>query len=232
MGLFDAFKKKTSEPAPVEPTPAPQAAPSAPAQSGGISLVKSGKLSLAKGEQVSIASSKVITARCLWPSTTDYDVYALVLLKDGTTKIVSTFGSEADRNPTPSILNGAVKHLGDVARGNGSMAEEIIEIRMTPEIEAVVPVVYSAQSNGSGSFRRHKVSCEISNGEGTQVTISADNASSKNTVYTVAVGIIRNAPEGTRIEALEEYSRPGSEFRPAIKNGKVVMDAGSKNLYK
>lgn len=232
MGLFDAFKKKTSEPAPVEPTPAPQAAPSAPAQSGGISLVKSGKLSLAKGEQVSIASSKVITARCLWPSTTDYDVYALVLLKDGTTKIVSTFGSEADRNPTPSILNGAVKHLGDVARGNGSMAEEIIEIRMTPEIEAVVPVVYSAQSNGSGSFRRHKVSCEISNGEGTQVTISADNASPNNTVYTVAVGIIRNAPEGTRIEALEEYSRPGSEFRPAIKNGKVVMDAGSKNLYK
>lgn len=226
MGILDSFKKKYDQPAPVAPVASPQPA------TGGISLVKSGKLSLSKGEQVSIASSDVITARCLWPSTTDYDVYALVLMKDGSTKIVSTFGSEADRKPTPSILNGAVKHLGDVARGNGSMAEEVIEIRMTDDIEAVVPIVYSAQSNGTGSFKRHKVSCEISNGQGTQVTISANNASTNNSVYTVAVGLIRNAPEGTRIEALEEYSKSGSELRPAIKNGKVVMDAGSKNLYK
>lgn len=230
MGILDAFKKKYEEPAPVAPAPTPSPAPqSSPA---GLSLVKSGKLSLKKGEEVSIAASSVITARCMWPSTTDYDVYALVLLRDGSTKIVSTFGSHDDRNPTPSVLNGAVKHLGDIKRGNGSMAEEIIEIRMTDEIEAVVPVVYSAQSNGGGSFRKHKVSCEISNGQGTQVTIDADNASANNAVYTVAVGIIRNAPEGTRIEALEAYSSPGSENRPAIKNGRVVMDAGSKNLYK
>lgn len=229
MGILDAFKKKYEEPT---PTPAPAQEPAQQSAPGGINLVKSGKLSLKKGEEVSIAASAVITARCMWPSTTDYDVYALVLLKDGSTRIVSTFGSEADRNPTPSVLDGAVKHLGDIKRGNGSMAEEIIEIRMTPEIEAIVPVVYSAQSNGGGSFRRHKVSCEISNGSGTQVTINADNASSNDSVYTVAVGLIRNAPEGTRIEALESYSKPGSEYRPAIKNGKVVMDAGSKNLYK
>lgn len=230
MGILDAFKKKYEEPA--APAPVSNPAPAQQVSPGGISLVKSGKLSLKKGEEVSIAASAVITARCMWPSTTDYDVYALVLLKDGSTRIVSTFGSEADRNPTMSVLDGAVKHLGDIKRGNGSMAEEIIEIRMTPEIEAIVPVVYSAQSNGGGSFRRHKVSCEISNGQGTQVTINADNASANDSVYTVAVGVIRNAPEGTRIEALEAYSKPGSENRPAIKNGKVVMDAGSKNLYK
>lgn len=230
MGILDAFKKKYEEPTPVAPAQAQETAQQA--APGGINLVKSGKLSLKKGEEVSIAASAVITARCMWPSTTDYDVYALVLLKDGTTKVVSTFGSDAQPTPTPSILNGAVKHLGDIKRGNGSMAEEILEIRMTPEIEAVVPIVYSAQSNGGGSFRKNKVTCEISNGEGTQVTIDANNASMNPAVYTVAVGIIRNAPEGTRIEALESYSRFGSENRPAFKNGKVVMDAGSKNIYK
>lgn len=231
MGLFDRLKKQpTSEP--VAQPVAPATPVASPAPTGGISLVKSGLLSLAKGEEVTIASSKVITARCMWPSTTDYDVFAVVLMKNGTSKVVSTFGTDKDANFDMSILNGAVKHLGDVARGNGSMAEEIIEIRMTDEIEAIVPVVYSAQSNGGGSFSRNKVSCEISNGEGTKVTINADNANDDNAVYSVAVGVIRNSAEGVRIENLEAYSARNSERRPDFVRGKLAMDAGPTNRYK
>lgn len=231
MGIFDKFKKE----APATQAPVQSAAPaaSAPAPSGGIDLgKKTGKISLVKGNQVTIEKTPLITARCTWSSNTDYDLYALVLMKSGETKVVSTFGSQADQNPTASILNGAVKHLGDVARGVVGVAEETIEIRLTDEIEAVIPVAYSAQSNGTGSFHKYNVSLGISNGAGTDVTIDSKNASKNNNIYTVAIGIIRNTADGVRIEALESYSAPGSENRPAIVNGQVVMDKGSKNLYK
>lgn len=231
MGIFDKFKKD----APAAPAQAPvqPAAPVAAAPAGGIDLgKKTGKISLAKGSQVTIEKTPLITARCTWSSNTDYDLYALVLMKSGEIKVVSTFGSQADRNPATSILNGAVKHLGDVARGVVGVAEETIEIRLTDEIEAVIPVAYSAQSNGTGSFHKYNVSLGISNGAGTDVTIDSKNASKNNNIYTVAIGIIRNTADGVRIEALESYSAPGSENRPAIVNGRVVMDKGSKNLYK
>lgn len=236
MGLF-GFKKNNNTPAPAQAsapasTPAQASAP-APSAAPMVDLgKKTGALSLRKGEAVTIEKAQVITARCTWSSSTDYDLYALVLLKNGKTLVVSTFGSVDQRNPTPSVLNGAVRHMGDVARGAVGVAEETIEIRMTDEIEAVYPIAYSAQSNGSGSFRKYQVSCAISNGAGSEVTIDAKNASANNGIYTQAIGAIRNTADGVRIEALEEYSRPGSENRPAIVGGRIVMDAGSKNLYK
>lgn len=227
MGFLDNFKKSAPAAA-----PAPSTAQPAPA-SGGIDLGKqSGKISLVKGNQVTIEKTQVITARCTWSSNTDYDLYALVILKSGEVKVVSTFGSEAQRTPTPNVLNGAVKHLGDVARGVKGLAEETIEIRLTDEIEAVIPVAYSAQSNGTGSFKKYNVSLGIDNGAGTEVTIDAKNASNNNQIYTVAIGVIRNTPNGVRIEALEAYSKPGSELRPNFVNDTLAMDAGSKNLYK
>lgn len=230
MGLF-GFKKNNAS-APAESAPQASApAPSAPAPMVDLGK-KSGTLSLKKGESVTIEKAQVITARCTWSSSTDYDLYALVQLKNGKTLVVSTFGSQAQRQPTPSVLNGAVRHMGDVARGAVGVAEETIEIRMTDEIEAVYPVAYSAQSNGTGSFRKYQVSCAISNGAGSEVTIDAKNASKNDGIYTQAIGAIRNTVDGVRIEALEMYSNPGSENRPDIVNGRIVMDAGSKNLYK
>lgn len=222
MGLFG--KKNTT------PAPAPTAAPAAAAK---IDLGKqSGKIDLTKGARVTIEKTEVIRARATWPSNTDYDLYALVRLRDGSELVVSTFGSEGQRKPTPSVLNGAVRHLGDVGRGVPGVAEEIIEIRLTDEIEEIVPVAYSAQSNGTGSFRRYQVSLGIDNGAGTEVTIDAKNANKDDTVYTVAIGSIRNTPTGVVIEHMEAYSRPSSENRPKFINGNLVMDAGSKNLYK
>lgn len=232
MALF-GFGKKDNAPAPVStPVETPAAVASAPA-SGGLDLgKKSGKISLVKGATVTIEKTAAITARCEWSSNTDYDLYALVILKDGRELVVSTFGSKAQPEPTPTVLNGAVRHLGDVGRGAQGIAEETIEIRLTDEIEAVIPVAYSAQSNGSGSFHKYQVSLGIDNGQGTQVTIDSANASKDNGVYTVAIGVIRNSPNGVVIESLEAYSQRGSENRPAFRNGQLVMDAGAKNLYK
>lgn len=225
MALFGFGKKDNA--------PAQAAQPAAAPVSGGLDLgKKSGKISLVKGSSVTIDKTAVITARCQWSSNTDYDLYALVIMKDGRELVVSTFGSEEQPQPTPSVLNGAVRHLGDIGRGVDGMAEETIEIRLTDEIEAVIPIAYSAQSNGLGSFHKYQVSLGIDNGEGTQVTIDSANASKKGSIYTVAIGIIHNSPNGVSIESLEAYSKPWSENRPTFKNGFLAMDAGSKNIYK
>lgn len=223
MGLFS---KKTTTPTNDVPVAAPVAA-------GTIDLgKKSGKIDLTKGARVTIEKTAVIRARATWSSNTDYDLYALVRLRNGSELVVSTFGSQEQRKPTPTVLNGAVRHLGDVGRGVPGVAEEIIEIRLTDEIEEIIPVAYSAQSNGTGSFRRYQVSLGIDNGEGTEVTIDAKNANNDDAVYTVAIGSIRNTPNGVVIEHLEAYSKPGSENRPKFVRGQLVMDAGSRNLYK
>ncbi|MFE6967074.1 hypothetical protein ACFVAJ_18320 [Agromyces sp. NPDC057679] len=226
MGLFR--NKQNAAPAPAA-SPAPPATP-APAK---IDLGKrSGQISLEKGAVVTIEKSPLVTATVSWSSDTDYDIYALVELRDGRVLTAATFGSADEKVPTPSVLNGAVRHLGDVGRGMKGRAQEKIEIRMTDEIAAVYPVAYSAQSNGSGSFRRYKVSLELSNGAGSDVTIDAKNANNNDKIYSVAIGAIRNTADGIQVEALELYSKPGSENRPVIKAGKIVMDAGARNLFK
>lgn len=237
MGIFG--KKKTAPAAapvaastPVSPVAAPVQAPTpAPAVDMGK---KTGSINLTKGSRVTIEKTPIIRARTTWSSSTDYDLYALVLTTDGKVHTVSMFGTEEDPSGwSQSILGGSIRHLGDVTSGSAGQAEEIIEIKLTPEIVAVVPVAYSARSNGSGSFKRYKVSLSIDNGAGTQVSVSADNASNNNTVYTVAIGAIRNTPEGVVIEALESYSAPGSERRPVLlADGRVSMDAGPVNDYK
>lgn len=232
MGIFGFGKKNDAPAASAAPVATPVAAPTAPV-SGGLDLgKKSGVITLDKGARVTIEKTPVITAKCEWSSNTDYDLYALVLLKDGRELVVSTFGSQAQIEPTPNVLNGAVRHLGDVGRGAAGKAQETIEIRLTDEIAAVVPVAYSAQSNGSGSFRRYQVSLGLDNGQGTSVTIDSKNASKDDGIYTVAIGIIRNTADGVVVESLEAYSKRGSENRPAFKNGQLVMDAGARNLYK
>lgn len=238
MGLFGFGKNKNetanNQTAPAAPVAAPDAAPQATAAPSLDLGKKSGKIDLTKGAKVTIGKSAVITARASWSSNTDYDLYALVLTKDGQVHTVSTFGTHGNKHSyQTSVLNGAVRHLGDVGRGVAGTAQETIEIRMTPDVVAVVPVAYSAQSNGTGSFRRYNVSLSIDNGAGDQVNVSSQNASDNDKIYSVAIGVIRNTADGTQVEALESYSQPGSENRPALgPNGEVVMDRGPRNAYK
>jgi tellurite resistance protein TerA len=246
-GLATAHGVDVEAPAPAaaaSPAPAasPPPAPAAPAPKVNFKKV-SGNIDLRKGDApVIMEKTAKITASVSWRSGTDYDVYALVMTKDGTQVDVATFGAKGVK-ALMNYGNGAVKHLGDVQRATGKKLwgakdeqKEIVEIRLTSDIVAVVPVAYSAQSNGTGSFHKYKVSLSIDNGSGTNVSISADNANNDDKVYSCVPGIIRNMPDGVVIEPLELYSKPRSEKRPRLRGQgadvRVEMDAGPKNDYK
>lgn len=120
-----------------------------------ISLEKvKGKINLDKGQKpVIIDKTPEITATVSWKTGTDYDIYALVYTKDGKQIDVAMFGAEGTP-PLKSFGNGIVEHMGDVGRSSQSTKKEVIQLRLKDDILAVVPVVYSAQSNGTGSFYR------------------------------------------------------------------------------
>ncbi len=203
-----------------------------------ISLEKvKGKISLEKGQKpVIIEKTPEITATVSWKTGTDYDIYALVYTKNGKQIDVAMFGAKGTP-PLRSFGNGAVEHMGDVRGNSGSTKTEVIKLRLNNDILAVVPVVYSAQSNGTGSFYRYKVSMSIDNHNGTSVTISAKNANNNDRIYSCVPGILQNTPEGVIISPLELYSTPNSEHRPKLRMGfsgmvEVIMDEGPINDYK
>ncbi|MGI2328418.1 TerD family protein [Planococcus sp. YIM B11945] len=196
-----------------------------------------GKINLDKGQKpVIIEKTPEITATVSWKTGTDYDIYALVYTKNGKQVDVAMFGAEGTP-PLSRFGNGAVEHMGDVGRNSGSVKTEVIKLRLTNDILAVVPVVYSAQSNGTGSFYRYKVSMSIDNHSGTSVTISSKNANNNDRIYTCVPGILQNTQDGVIINPIELYSKPNSEYRPKLKLGssnmvEVMMDQGPKNDYK
>jgi len=203
-----------------------------------LSLEKvKGKVSLDKGQKpIIIEKTPVITATVSWKTGTDYDIYALVYTKDGRQVDVAMFGAKGTP-PLKNYGNGAVEHMGDVGRDNRKTKTEVIKLRLNDDILAVVPVVYSAQSNGTGSFYRYKVSMSIDNHNGTSVTINAKHANDNDRIYSCVPGILHNTTDGVIISPLELYSKPNSEHRPKLKMGssnmvEVLMDEGPKNNYK
>lgn len=203
---------------------------------------KTGAISLDKGQRVTIEKTRGITASVTFSRETDYDVYAVILDKSGKQYVCSTFGSDAQPNPTDNVLG--VRHLGDVVRGGASDRNvETLEVTLSDEVDQIAVVAYSAQSNGTGSFKNYRVSMTVDNGQGTTVTVDADQANDNAMVYTCVPAIIRNTDDGVVIERVEMYSAPSSENRPAFQVAKkgifnkntqatLVMDAGSKNKYK
>ncbi|WP_281215743.1 TerD family protein [Bacillus altitudinis] len=224
-------EKQINEPAPMNT--AAKEKVSAP-----ISLEKvQGKISLDKGHKpIIIEKTPEITATVSWESGTDYDIYALVYTKSGKQIDVAMFGAKG----VPALKsygNGAVEHMGDVGRDRESMKTEVIKLRLNDDILAVVPVVYSAQSNGTGSFYRYRVSMSIDNHQGTSVTIHAKHANDNDRIYSCVPGILQNTNDGVIIRPLELYSKPNSERRPKLKMKSsneidVLMDKGPINDYK
>lgn len=200
-------------------------------------------ISLSKDNRtVNLRKGASLRARVSWPSSTDYDLGAEVVYADGHTESVAAFGAGKRLSggyhtpPQLSTADGMVRHLGDVKRGDGSMAEEILEITLTDAIVAVIPWAYSAQGNGTGSFFRYRVSMEVTDGTDT-VKVDAANASNDDRIYTCVPGMITNVPgEGPRVTYVERYSRRNSENRPkaAWSRGAVALDVdgGHKNEYK
>ena len=79
----------------------------------------SGKVTLTKGEGRVLLrkSAEPLRATASWPPHTDYDVYALLVLRDGSTRAVAMFGAEGQ--PAQASFGG-VRHLGDVGRSTPS----------------------------------------------------------------------------------------------------------------
>ncbi|MGM0969829.1 MAG: TerD family protein [Bacillota bacterium] len=203
-----------------------------------ISLEKvQGKISLDKGHKpIIIEKTPEITATVSWESGTDYDIYALVYTKSGKQVDVAMFGAK-EIPALKSYDNGAVEHMGDVGRDHESMKTEVIKLRLNDDILAVVPVVYSAQSNGTGSFYRYRVSMSIDNHQGTSVTIHAKHANDNDRIYSCVPGMLQNTNDGVIIRPLELYSKPNSERRPKLKMKssneiEILMDKGPVNDYK
>lgn len=190
-------------------------------------------INLRKGDPpISMTKTAVITAYASWPAATDYDLYALVLNRDGTVVHVAQFGA---KGVPPLAQYKGIRQDGDARRGAG-ISTETLTIALDDSIAAVVPVAYSAQSNGSGSFHRYKVSLAVDNGAGHRIEMDASNASRNNGVYTCVPAIIHNGTDGkVWIDPVELYSR-GGERRPAVHLHNdiavVTMDAGPQNDYK
>lgn len=197
----------------------------------------SGRIDLRKDASVLIAKTQLIRATCSWNSDTDYDLYGYLLTADGKSHPVATFGAKGEPSTTTyAVGDTEIRHLGDVGRGAKGLATETIEITLGADAVAFIPVAYSAQSNGTGSFHRYQVTTEIDNGAGDVVTIPADQASKDDGIFTLVPGIIYNHPDGILIQRLEKYSA-GGEDRPKVTLGAdgaaiVEMDAGPRNDYK
>jgi len=208
---------------------------------------KSGKVNLNKDSKpILIKKTPEIIASISWDSSTDYDIYALVYTKNDMQIDVATFGAIGVPVLT-DYNNGSVVHMGDTTRDKKSFfnfnkssqktKSEVIKIKLNDDILAVVPVAYSAQSNGTGSFYKYQVSMLIDNQDDTLVTVDAINANKDNTIYTCVPGIILNTADGVVIKGLELYSKPGSEKRPKLIRNKnneieVIIDGGPVNNYK
>lgn len=204
----------------------------------GVNFSK-GAVTLTKGAgPVMLEKAPLVRLRVAWASGADYEAYALVVLSDGKVVHVATF--PAAGIPAAPQYGDLVRHLGDRGRGDvqrgGGQTEEIIEVRLAPEIVAVVPVAYSAINNGTGSFHKYRVTLSIESGADS-VSIPADQAKKSSWIFTCVPGIVYNRPEGVLIERLELYSRRFSEHRPAVTlqpDGRVEvrMDKGPVNQFK
>src|SRR5574337_557983 len=179
-------------------------------------------------EPVSLQKGSPIRARMFWPASTDFDLGGEVLYADGTSESVATFpasgvpASRKDANKHYWSSDGRVHHFGNVKRLPGAaQGEEILEIDLSsvpgrPDIVAILPWAYSAQSNGATSFRGTQVGLEVTDGT-TTVRVLPEDASSDRSVCTETVGMITNYPgEGPKVVRAEHYSSHGSEDRPRL----------------
>lgn len=190
-----------------------------------VSEPKSG-VNLTKGQSINLNKTSLIKIITSWAAKDkDYDVMALVRYKDGHVETVCAVNNECVQT-----ADGAVKHLGDIGVG-GQAGTEIIEVVLNDNIEEIVPFAYSALENGPGSFKQYGVSLAVDNGSQDAVNIDAADTSPDTSRYTCAFASIKNGPT-ISIENIEQYSRNGSEKRPAFVNGALKMDAGPENHFK
>ncbi|MGC0421356.1 TerD family protein [Embleya sp. AB8] len=228
-------------PAPAEPAhvlvkePAPASAP-AP-----ISMAKEplGRVDLAKGGRATISLDKddrsvTVTASLVWDggddarrkTGADLDLYALFVPG-------AKVGPRADGKPEGDgvvyyrdlgSLNSApyIKLDGD-SRAPG---RETVRITRPDQQGYVLICAYSAVENGFGSFKSYGAHAEVTDGQGSTVTVPLFN--NKRAVFWVAIALVDfTDPEGVSIRHVEKYSKLMQERRPMLySDGTFEMGAG------
>lgn len=180
----------------------------------------------------------------------DYDLLVEVVYTDGSREWISTFGVAEDSNDRQFKLrsrSGAVVHLGDRATSDrgGRQAFEVVQIRMDDDIAAILPVVYSAQNSGLGSFRMYGVSTFVLTGkynrlpdnltQASGIIVEAKHASWNPFRFSFVPCVIRKGADRPVLDPRQQkYSRFMSERRPYynITTGKVQMNRGPHNRTK
>jgi tellurite resistance protein TerA len=201
-----------------------------------------GTVTLTKGASHSLSKNRPLQARITWPALTDYDAGAEIIYKNGTRESIATFPTVTASKQiiSPKKLtsrNGTVRHGGDAVRGVGT-ATETITVDPDADIESIAFWAYSAQSNGTGSFREYAVTMEVTDGTDT-VRIDASDASDNPRIYTCVPGMITFTDGVPKVDRLEMYSEPTSENRPGFRQKGLfkqktvfVVDGGEKNGFK
>lgn len=177
----------------------------------------------------------------------DYDLLVEVIYTDGTREWISTFGTTDGSYFSSVSKNADLRHLGDEATSDrgGTMACEIVHVRLNKDIVAIVPVVYSAQNSNLGSFRMYGVSTYVLVGKHNKlpanlelvkgIIVNAKHASWNPFRFSFVPCVIRNSDNGGTLDPTQQkYSRMMSERRPRYNfaSGKVEMNRGPVNRAK
>lgn len=188
-------------------------------------------ITLKKGENVNLAKPAEIVATARWKDRPggffgggedlDYDLFCHVAYRNGEREIVK-FDRLASKD-------GAIKHHGDLQSGG----EEKVTVKLNNEIAAVGFSLYSARSNGTGSFAHAKAEVEFEVGA-ERVKIPTEDMSGSDTSYTLYFGTILNREDGRiEIRSAADFSRSSSEKQVVLKaDGSHQMDAGPENQFK
>ena len=237
-------RRRRRPPPPPPPPPPAQSRPPAAATAGhaapAISFKKvSGQVNLKKGDKpVIMEKTALITASVNWRSGTDYDVYALVMTKDGKQIDVATFGADGVA-AMPNYGNGAVKHLGDVKGSARRPSEQTRSSRSGCGPTSSPSCRSPTRRSPTARARSFATRCRC-----TSTTARAPASTSPPTTPTTttrstpACRASSATPTRGRHRAAGALQRqalgepPGAEARARTGEVTVVMDAGPRNKYK
>jgi len=179
-------------------------------------IVPLGKLNLDKQGSVNIRKAGKVTAKLVWESAKDLDLYCFYVTKSNET------GKIYYRNLGSGGKSPYIQLDGD-SKGKG---QETITIHRPEELKYVLFAAYSAISNGVGSFYSMKARAVVDNNQGQQVVSSLYEKN--NYAYWVAIAHIDfTAPSEMKVSHVEQYSKRFTEKSPLLyPDGSFKMNVG------
>lgn len=195
-----------------------------------------GRVDLAKGGRATISMDKgdrsvTVTASLVWDggdaarrkTGADLDLYALFVPRSQVGPRKGGGDGVVYYRELGSLTGAPYIRLDGDSRVPG---RETVEITRPDEQGYVLICAYSAVENGFGSFKSYGARAEVTDGQGSTVTVPLFN--SKRAVFWVAIALVDfTDPEGVSIQHVEKYSKLMQERRPMLySDGTFEMGAG------